>query len=168
MPRTWPEILQIEQNQLASDHPFAFLAQLDYGAGTERITNQPGGVTFHGLLFAGDVPLRVTQFTEQGLNERPSLTIVVGNAARNVSALCEQHWVTSLDPIWTVTLWYVDVTQPDVLPFDFNVGVYEVREIVTDYTDAVFDLYVPSISTTRSEPGLIVAPPLFPNARVRS
>ena len=168
MPRLIPDVLRIEQNQLASARPFAFLAELDYGAGVERVTNQPQGLIFQGLQFAGDVPLAIQQFSEPGLSEQAKLTVGVGNAAQNVVALAEQYWVTQLDPIWKVTLWYVDATDPDLLPLDANVGKYEVLSITVDEINAQFDLYEPSISTTRTQPVFTVTPPLFPFARVRT
>lgn len=168
MPRLIPEIIRIEQNQLASSRPFAFLAELDYGAGVERVTNQPQGLTFQGLQFTGDVPLAIQQFSEPGLSEQPRLTIAVGNAAQNVVALAEQHWVTQLNPVWKVTLWYVDASNPDLMPLDANVGKYEVLSIAVDEINAQFELYEPSISTTRTHPVFTVTPPLFPFARVRT
>ena len=168
MPRNIPEVLRIEQNQLASTRPFVFLAELDYGAGVERITNEPQGITFHGLLFAGDVPITIQRFSEPSLSETVRLTMLIGNAARNVSSLCELHWVTQLDPVWIATLWYVDATQPDLMPVEANVGVYEVRSVSLDEINAQFELYEPSISTTRTHPAFTVSPPLFPFARVRT
>ena len=168
MPRLIPEILRIEQNQLASTHPFAFLAELDYGAGVERITNEPQGIIFQGLQFAGDVPLGIRQFTEAGLTESVRMAISIGNAAQNAVALCEQHWITQLNPVWTATLWYVDATQPDVLPLQSNVGIYEVLSVLCDEINGEFELYEPSISTTRGRPDFTVTAPLFPFARTRT
>ena len=168
MPRLIPEILRIEQNQLASDHPFAFLAELNYEDGILRATNEPQGITFQGVDFPGDVPMAIQRFSEPGLSDTPRLTLLVGNAAQIISALAEQYWMTKLNPVWTVTLWYVDATNPDALPVDANVGQYEVLSIDIDEINAQFTLYDSSISTTRSRPSFTVTPPLFPFARTRT
>lgn len=168
MARTLSTALATEKNQLESSHPFAWLAELDYGSGIERVTNEPQGITFQTLLFAGDVPLQVQRFQEASLGETPRLEILVGNAAQNVVALAELHWVGLLDPVWTVTLWYVDASDPDTTPLSANVGVYAVQEITVDALHAKFALYEPSISTTRMLPRERVTPNGgFPFARVR-
>ena len=168
MPRLLPELFRIEQNQLASNRPMAFLAELDYEDGVERITNEPQGITFQGVPFRGDVPLAIERFSEPSLSESIRLAITIGNASQLVSFLAETYWMTKLDPVWKVTLWLVDATQPDIMPVSSNVGVYEVLSIELDEINARFILYEPTISNTRTLPADRVAPPLFPFARVRN
>ena len=169
MPRTLPLGFLVEKNQLSSTHPLIFLAELDYGAGVERVTNNPEPITFQGLLFAGDVPIQIPEFREQGLSETPRMQILVGNATRVVSSLAENHWVGLLNPIWTVTLWYIDATDPDLIPLSGNVGTYDVLNIETPDLFAVFDLYESTISNNRTLPlAKVTVNSGFPRARNRT
>lgn len=167
MPRFLPTAFLTEKNRLSSDHPLIFLAELDYGAGVERVTNNPEPITFQGLLFSS-VPFTIPEFSEPGLSDSVRLTIVIGNATRQISQLAEMHWRPVLSPKWTVTLWYIDATTPDVIPLNANVGTYEVLNVEIQEVSAVFELYEPSISTTRAQPSRTVTVNSgFPNARTR-
>lgn len=168
MPRTLTAAMLTEKNQLASDHPFVFLVELDYGAGVERITNNPESITFQSLLFTGDVPFDLARFDEPGLGAGVGLQARISNANQNIVALAEQHWVGLTDPVWTVTIWLIDASAPDTTPLNANVGVYEVAGFVLDEISAQFELHEPTISTERMLPARTVTVNSgFPNARSR-
>lgn len=166
--RTLTSILTAETHALHSDHPLVFLAELEPGDGpTERYTNARDDITFHGLTFTSR-PFFLRTVGEGTATNPRVIEAVVGNANLYVSSLKENYWRGSTNPLWIITLWFVDADQPDEVPLAANVGVYRVTQIRIDDITGLFRLAPRNIRTTRNLRQRRFSPSGgFPYARIR-
>ena len=148
--RTLTPALIAEMHQLSSERPVSFLAELIPGTGPVlRVTNQLDNVTFHSLVFESR-PFILQAFGEGTVSSPITLQATFGNANQLVSSLTENYWHNVIRPQWTVTLWFIDLTNPDDTPFAANWGVYEIMSVDDDDVAGVMALRDNSISATRN------------------
>jgi hypothetical protein len=141
-----------ELNRLESDHVITMAAQIDItGAPTiYRLVNYDQDITFHGLLFIK------ASFDVDSLEEATSASLVhvrvtIGNVDREMQSLLENYWASVADPLWMITTWMIDATQPDLTPFGAG-EVYSVMNIPTDLVTAEPDMIVEGLTLSRVVP----------------
>lgn len=165
--RTLSAILTSETHQLHGDHPLVFLAQLQPGTGPlQSITNTIEPIVFHGTTFDSR-PFALRAVGEGSMDDPVRIEAVVGNASRYVNSLKEQFWRGVIYPEWIVTIWHIDQTQPDEVPFAANSGKLRVQQIRMDDVGALLEMAPESATTTRNvRMRRITVSGGFPTARV--
>ena len=151
MPRTLSAALIASKNELASVKPWAFLFQLDItGAPTPiRFTNANQTVTYQGNAFL-PFPVQL-DLPENTSGEFQRVRARVGNIDQQVSSLLENYWIGVVDPVWTVTVWRVDLTQPDETPATQG-ETFSVLGATTDLVLAQFELQAGGITVSETVP----------------
>ena len=141
-----------ELTRLESDHVITMLAQVDIlGAPVPyRLANYDQDIVFHGLPF-----LRAS-FDVDSLEETTSASLVhvrvtIGNVNQEMQSLLENYWAPVADPQWSVTLWTIDCTQPDLTPFGSG-EVYSILNVPTDLVTAQPDMIVEGLTLSRIVP----------------
>lgn len=144
--------LTSELNRLESDHVITMAAQIDIQGAPAiyRLVNYDQDLTFHGLLFTR------ASFDVDSLEEATSASLVhvrvtIGNVDREMQSLLENYWASVADPVWTVTMWLIDATQPDLTPFSAG-EVYSIMNIPTDLVTAQPDMIVEGVTLSRVVP----------------
>jgi hypothetical protein len=144
--------LTSEFNRLESDHVITMLAQVDIlGAPVPyRLANYDQDIVFHGLPF-----LRAS-FDVDSVEETTTASLVhvrvtIGNVDQGMQSLLENYWAAVADPQWLVTMWTIDVTNPDLTPFSAG-EVYSIVNIPTDLVTAQPDMIVEGLTLSRIVP----------------
>lgn len=146
-------ILVREVNQLDSTHAWTMAFRLDIVGGPVPycIVNYDQPITFHGTPF---LPFGVAV---DSLEEATSASLVqirmtIDNVPRELQALLELYWAPVASPEWSVTIWQLDATQPDLTPFSSG-EVFSVMSVPTDLISAVPDLMAEGITLAQIVPG---------------
>jgi hypothetical protein len=77
------------------------------------------------------------------------LRITAGNVDRGFQSLLERYW--GPDTPWIVTVWQVDLAQPDETPFGAG-EVFTVMQVSTDFVSAVFDVQAEGLTLSGTMP----------------
>jgi hypothetical protein len=77
------------------------------------------------------------------------LRITAGNVDRGFQSLLERYW--GPDTPWVVTVWQVDLAQPDETPFGAG-EVFTVMQVSTDFISAVFDVQAEGLTLSGTMP----------------
>jgi len=140
------------KNALNAPNPWAVLAQIDIVGPTSPfcVTDTDSDVVFHGRRFQ-PFPFRLNNISENAAAEIRRMTIDAANVDQVIISLAEQFWASVIDPQWTVSLWFIDVTQPDQTPLN-GADIYTVTSISTDLFSCTFELQWEGVTLTRSVP----------------
>jgi hypothetical protein len=138
LPRIFSAALAQELARIASDHVLTVAMQLDIpgGPGAYRIINYDQSVTFHGSLFTA-YPMDVDVLEETTSDALAHVRVTAANVDQQIQSLLENYWRN--DPHWQVTIWQLDVQQPNETPFATG-SILSVESVETDLLTAVFDL----------------------------
>jgi len=138
MPRIYSANLAREYARVASDHVITAAMQVDIpGAGTPyRIVNYDQDVTFHGFVFTA-FPMDLDILEEPTSDALVHIRVTAANVDQAIQSLLENYW--GVDPNWQVTLWQIDVQQPNETPFGAG-AILQVDSVETDFLTATFDL----------------------------
>lgn len=138
MPRIYSAALAQELARVASDHVMTVAMQVDIPGALVpyRIVNYDQDVTFHGFPFLR-FPLDLDILEEATSDALVHIRVTAANVDQSISSLLENYW--GVDPNWQVTLWQIDVQQPDETPFGSG-AVLVVDSVDTDFLVATFDL----------------------------
>jgi hypothetical protein len=148
--RLFSAALQREIAQVASTHVFTCLFELVIpGApGTYRLANYDQDVLFHGLPFLA-YPVDVDSLEEATSSSLVHINVTTGNVDRQVMSLLENYWRDS--PDWTATMWTIDATQADEMPFGAG-QPYGVMNVASDLRNGTFDLLAEGWSLVTTVP----------------
>jgi hypothetical protein len=140
------------KNVIDGGHPFVWLFQLDIvGAPLPlRFANYDQDILYHGLLFSR-FSVDVDSIEDANNMALVHLRVTAVNVDQQIQSLLENYWSPMADPQWTVTIWQVDVTQPDEVPFASG-DVFTVLSCTTDLLVASFDLIAEGLTLTTSLP----------------
>jgi hypothetical protein len=146
-------ILASEVNQLASTHVFTMAFQLDIENGPVpyRVVNYDQSITFHGLQFL-PMPIAIDSLEEATAATLVHLRVTIENVSQELASLLENYWASVPDPYWTVTVWQIDATQPDLTPFSAG-EVFSVQDVPSDLVTAAPDLLAEGLTLSRVVPG---------------
>jgi hypothetical protein len=140
VPRTLSTNLLFEKNRLESDHVWTWLFQLDIAGAPapERLANYDQDVLFHGLFFER-FRCEVDAIEDASSLELVHLRVTMTNVDQRLQSLLENYWAPSSDPSWAVTIWNIDASQPDEMPFEAG-ELFTVERVTTDFVVASLDL----------------------------
>lgn len=151
MPRTFSAALVASKNSLETTQPWAFLVQLDIaGAGPFRVAGYSQDITFQGNVFTA-FPIKVNSLEENSSGQIRRMQVSTANVDQQIVALLELFWASVTDPVWTVSIWMVDATQPNETPATMK-DVYTVVSATTDLFLVTFDLQWEGVTLTRRIP----------------
>lgn len=153
--RTLTSPLIASKNALESERPWAYLAQIDILSTPSpgvplRVCNTADPVIFGGNTFQ-PFPFKVGTLEENAVGEIRRMSVTAANVDQSIQNLLELYWGPSTDPNWQVSVWIVDVTQPDQTPSS-AADVYTVASVATDLVNATFDLRWEGVTLTRIYP----------------
>jgi hypothetical protein len=145
-------IFQRELNQLGSTHTITMLFQVDIAGAPVpfRLVNYDQPVSFHGLTFQ-PFPVSVESLEDATVASLVTLRVTAQNVTQEMQSLLENYWAPMLNPDWAVTIWQVDVVQPDLVPFGAG-EVFTVSQVVTDFLTATFELIAEGVTLNRIVP----------------
>jgi hypothetical protein len=145
-------VFQREANQLDSTHVITMAFQIDItGAPLPyRIINFDQAILFHGLQFF-PFPVSVESLEEATSSALVTLRVTAQNVTQEMQSLLENYWAPVLDPQWTVTIWQLDTSTPDVVPYSAG-EVFTVSSVTTDLLTAVFELIAEGLTLNRIVP----------------
>ena len=142
-----------EANQLNSDHPLNWVVELEPGTGPlERLTNEREDITFHGNVYTSR-PFLLEQYGEGTAANPVELRATYGDANGFISTLKENYWRGVIHPKWYITLWLVDMTDPDLTPLSAGAR-FRARMPVINVDQGIgsLTLYDDTVSTTKNAP----------------
>jgi hypothetical protein len=150
MPRLLSAASIHEKNQLYSDHVISMLFRLDIpGAPVPyQLAHADHDVIFHGITFLR-FPVTLDSLEDANSMTLTRLRITAGNVDRGFQSLLERYW--GPDTPWIVTVWQVDLAQPDETPFGAG-EVFTVMQVSTDFVSAVFDVQAEGLTLSGTMP----------------
>lgn len=145
-------ILAREVNQLASDHVWTMILELDITGGPApfRVANYDQDIVFHGLNFLA-FPFSVDSLEEATSASLVNIRVTPENVTQDIQSLLENYWASVADPEWAVILWQVDAVQPDLVPFGSG-ELFTVSNVPTDLVTATFDMIAEGLTLSRTVP----------------
>lgn len=139
-------------NTIDGGTPWGLVAELQItGAPVPfRVTSDNVPTVFHGITYQ-PWPMRTqgVESTAEDVVQRVQMT--VSNVDGQIVALCEQYWATAVEPDWTVYLWRVDFSNPDLVPLTFR-ETFTVDSITTTWIAATFDMSASGRTLSRQSP----------------
>lgn len=147
MPRGLSPNLILSANAIESKAPWVFLYELaiDGRPGAPlRYTDDNATVVYQGNAFL-PTAIQLEALSEQADGLITRLTLSVGDANGQVMTEANAHWHGIEDPLWLLTIWHVDATQPDETPVAHG-EAYDVLSITTDFVVATLQLQTAGIT----------------------
>lgn len=145
--------LVLEKNQLESSRVWtmAFAIVIQGAPGVFRLVNYDQNIIYQGLVYER-FPVDVDSLEEPTSAALVHLRLTIGNVTQEMSSLLENYWAAVADPHWEVTIWTIDVTQPDQTPFGTG-EVFSVSSVATDLFSAVVDVESEGYTLGKTVPG---------------
>lgn len=145
--------LVLEKNQLESTHVFTMAFQITIAGapGVFRLVNYDQNISFAGFAWER-FPVDVDSLEEPTSAALVHLRLTIGNVTQEIQSLLENYWGSTPDPHWSITIWTIDVMQPDQTPFTSG-EVFSVSSVATDLFSAVVDLEAEGYSLGKTVPG---------------
>lgn len=145
-------IFQYEIHQIESVHAVTMAFQVNItGAPVPfRLINYDQPVSFHGLTFE-PFPVSVDALEEATSGSLVTVQVTAQNVTQEMQSLLENYWAPIIDPAWTVTIWQVDATNPDLVPFGSG-EVFTVSQVATDLVTATYELIAEGLTLNRVVP----------------
>jgi hypothetical protein len=140
------------KNQIDGGSPWTMLFQLQIVSAPVlyNLAAYDQDITFHGQTFVR-FPVNVDALEEPTSMSLLQLRVTAANVDQQIQSLLENYWAPIPDPHWTVSVWQIDVTQPDETPLG-NADVFTVQQVTTDFLIATFDLTAEGLALTTTVP----------------
>jgi hypothetical protein len=140
------------KNQIDGGSPWTMLFELSIiGAPTlYNLAAYDQDIVFHGQTYTR-FPVNVDALEEPTSMSLLQLRVTAANVDQQIQSLLENYWAPIPDPHWTVSVWQIDVTQPDETPLSYA-DVFTVQQVTTDFLVATFDLTAEGLALTTTVP----------------
>lgn len=145
-------ILRREINQLASDHVWTMALELTIAGAPVpfRVVNYDQDIVMNGLSFLR-FPFAVDSLEEATSASLVNIRVTPQNVTQDMSSLLENYWASVADPDWSVIIWAIDATNPNLTAFGSG-ELFTVSSVATDLVSAVFDMIAEGLTLSATVP----------------
>lgn len=150
------ELIRLTQ-ELHLDSPWCHLVQIEFRTSTgpdvydtREITDFNRAIVFNSLTFQ-PYPFKLGNIEHNSASEIRRLTLSTANIDQIVIGLLEQYWVSVLDPLWLLTVWIVNTSDPSLTPVTTN-DKYVMLSAKTDLFNVSFECQWEGISVRKILP----------------
>jgi len=114
------------------------------------VTDHNEPITFNSIVF-NPYPFKLGSVEHNSSSELRRLTLSTANIDRQVIALLEEFWTSILDPLWKITLWVVNTSNPALTPVNSN-DKFVILNARTDLFNVSFECQWEGLSLKKTVP----------------
>lgn len=118
--------------------------------GSRAVTNHNESITFNSIQF-NPYPFKLGTIEHNSASEIRRLTLSTANIDQAVTALLEEYWTSVIDPVWVITIWVVNTSNPELTPVNSN-DKFVVMSARTDFFNVTFECQYEALSLKKIVP----------------